>query len=96
MTLVVTVLTIWSLAAVALCWSAHRARTAATPTPPPDPDPRTAEFPLGSDDDDTVLAPWKPPVPPSNRRPESPLYLEGYQLDAAFYAVLAPSFREYH
>lgn len=41
-----------------------------------------------------VFATYPPPVPPARPRPEpcdceSPLYLEGYQLDAKFYGVLA-------
>lgn len=50
----------WTIAAVALCWSAHRARLAATPTPPPpdDPDSTADDF-----DDDIVRIDTLPPVP---------------------------------
>lgn len=63
MILTVTVLAVWTLVAVAVCWGAHRARMAATP------DPRTVELPpFGSDPgDDTVRVDGLPPVPPSQR-----------------------------
>ena len=67
-----------------------------TPTPPP-PDPDATADDV---DDDAVSFPsYPPPVPAPRCRFEadlsSPLDLTGFELDARFYAVLAPSFREY-
>ena len=60
-----------------------------------DPDATADDGPFVADDG-TRWAPFLPPVPPSQRHlPESPLDLQGYQLDAAFYAVVAPSFADY-
>lgn len=45
--------------------------------------------------DDTVWLPVLPPVPPvRQRRRTEDLY--GFELDAQFYGVIAPSFPEYH
>lgn len=73
------VLGVWFTAALALCVGNHRWHRAA-PTPEP-----------------VNFIPTLPPVPPSRRPlPESsPLDLAGFELDAAFFAVLAPSFKEY-
>lgn len=58
----VTVLAVWSVAAVAVCWANHRWHRAQA-------DPSTVELPLfGSDpDDDTVRVTELPPVPPVER-----------------------------
>ena len=79
------------LAAAWWCLAASR-RIAQPPEPDPDStadDPDDEPF---TDADGTRWLPVLPPVPPATRRPD----LEGYRLDAKFFAVLAPSFREYH
>lgn len=80
------------LVAAALCLMASRQ----TPTPDPDDAESTADDVEPFTDDDGTR--WTlPPVPPSQRRlsSRSPLDLVGFELDARFYDVLAPSFREY-
>lgn len=55
-------LTSWTIAAVALCWSAHRARLAQTPTPDPE-DPADDTADDYADDDDVQRIYVLPPVP---------------------------------